>query len=297
MSKNTNIGKCKLCGREAKLLESHITPKFATDWLKKTSATGSLRQATQPDLRIQDGIKAKLLCAECEKLFSKWEKRFAEDLFIPFQEKGQKSFDYDDWLLSLAVSLAWRTAIHLRNLPIDGKPNLKPGLATFLDKAMNCWRAFLLGQSKELGPYEHHLLFLSVVTNKQGLDLPPMFNMYLLRSTDVEIACTSREIFIYTKLPGFIFWSFVKPAHTEGLEGTHIYPRGIIETSQKLTRVELGNFLIDRAKYADLHISMSPKQRKKLTNAVLKDPEHTRSSRSFEVLRHDIQESKKKHES
>jgi len=297
MSKNTNMGKCKLCGREAKILESHIIPKFAIDWLKKTSATGYLSQATQPNLRIQNGVKAKLLCAECEGLCSRWEKRFAEDLFIPFQEKGQKSFEYDDWLLSFAVSQAWRTTIHLRNLTINAKQNLKTELAKSLDKAMNCWHAFLLGQSEDLGPYEHHLQFLSVVTNNQGLDLPDMFNMYLLRSIDHEIANTSREVFIYTKLPGLILWSFVKPSHTEGLERTRIYPRGIIATSQKLTRLELCNFLIDRAKSADLQISMSPKQRQKLANGFLKDSERARASRSFEVLRHDISNIRNKRES
>ena len=296
MTKNTNIGKCRLCGREAKIFESHIIPKFATDWIKETSATGYLRQATQPDLRIQDSIKTKLLCAECEELFSRLEKRFAEDLFFPFLEKGQTSFEYDDWLLSFGVSLAWRTATY-RSLTVGTPPNLKPELAKSLDKAMNCWRAFLLGQSKDLGPYEHHLLLLSFVTNKQGLGLPDRFNSYLLRAIDAEIAYTSKEVFIYTKLPGLIFWSFVEPAHTEGLEGTCIYPRGIIATSQKLTRVELGNFLMDRAKHADLRVSMSPKQRQKLANAFLKDPEHTRSSHSFEVLRYDISGSRNKRES
>ena len=288
MTKNTNIGKCRLCGREADIFESHIIPKFATDWIKETSATGYLRQATQPNLRIQDGIKTKLLCAECEELFSRLEKRFAEDLFIPFLEKGQTSFEYDDWLLSFGVSLAWRTATYISSLTADTPPNLKPELARFLDKAINCWRAFLLKQRKDLGPYEHHLLFLDAVRNDKGLGLPDRFNSYLLRTIGAEIASTPTEVFVYTKLPGLIFWSFVEPAHIEGLEGTYIYPRGIIASSQKLTRVELGNFLMDRAKHADLRVSMSPKQRQKLANAFLKDPELTRSSHSFEVLRYDI---------
>lgn len=297
MTKNTNIGKCKLCSREADIFESHIIPKFATDWIKETSATGYLRQATHPDLRIQDGIKTKLLCAECEELFSRLEKRFAEDLFIPFLEKGQTSFEYDDWLLSFGVSLAWRTAMYITSLPVDTPPNLKPELARFLDKAINCWRAFLLEQRKDLGPYEHHLLFWSAVRNDQGLGPPDRFNMYLLRAIDAEIVNTSTEVFVYTKLPGLIFWSFVKPAHTQGLEGTRIYPRGIIATYQKVASLELGNFLKDRAKHADLRVSMSPKQRQKLANAFLKDPQHTRSSHSFEVLRYDISGSRNKRES
>ncbi len=288
MVESKDIGKCKLCGRDAKISESHIIPKFAVDWLKRTSATGYIRQATEPNLRLQDGHKAKLLCAECERLFSIWEKRFAEDLFIPFQEKGRKSFVYDDWLLSFAVSLAWRTGMHISSFPTD-KPEIKPELANSLNEAMNCWRAFLRRQSEDVGPYEHHLLFLSAITNEQGVNLPDRFNMYLLRSVDIEIAHTSTEVFVYTKLPGLIFWCFIEPPHSAGLEGTRIYHQGTIELPQRLTRLELGNFIMDRAKFVNqMPILMSSKQHQKVVNDLLKDPEHTRASHTFEVIQHDI---------
>jgi len=102
---------CKLCGNHAKLTESHVIPKFVINWLKQTSATGYIRQGINPNLRKQDLAKLKLLCAVCETRFSRWEKRFAEDIFIPYQTRRQQSFRYDQWLLLFVVSLAWRTVI------------------------------------------------------------------------------------------------------------------------------------------------------------------------------------------
>src|SRR3989338_3970148 len=52
-------------------LTAHFIPKFVFDWIKKTSATGYLRQAININKRLQDGAKEKFLCLECENKFSK----------------------------------------------------------------------------------------------------------------------------------------------------------------------------------------------------------------------------------
>ena len=43
-----------------------------------------MRSLLSPNLRIQDGVKKKLLCGDCELLFSIYEKQFAENIFIPY---------------------------------------------------------------------------------------------------------------------------------------------------------------------------------------------------------------------
>ncbi|AKL95575.1 hypothetical protein CACET_c21280 [Clostridium aceticum] len=76
---------CALCKKKAELKNSHIIPKFVTDWIKKTGPTGFLRDTNNAfRLRVQDGLKVHLLCGECEQLFSKHEKIFAEKIFIPY---------------------------------------------------------------------------------------------------------------------------------------------------------------------------------------------------------------------
>jgi hypothetical protein len=54
------------------LQESHILPSFVYRWMKETSATGYLRFGQQPNLRVQDGVKRHLLCANCEQRFNQW---------------------------------------------------------------------------------------------------------------------------------------------------------------------------------------------------------------------------------
>src|SRR6266851_9905170 len=96
---------CRLCGTETALIQSHAIPAFASRWLKQTSATGFLRGFHVPNQRMQDFPTLRLLCRECEQRFSASEKQFAEFVFVPFHE-GRTRFQYEDWLLYFAVSLA-----------------------------------------------------------------------------------------------------------------------------------------------------------------------------------------------
>jgi|SRR5271157_4948741 len=56
---------CLLCKKSDNLCNSHIFPQFFIGWLKKTSITGYLRNAYNINLRVQDGTKMPLLCANC----------------------------------------------------------------------------------------------------------------------------------------------------------------------------------------------------------------------------------------
>ena len=280
MTKGTNIGKCKLCGQESKIIRGHVIPKFAIDWLKRTSATPYIRQALNSNLPRQDIRKLPLLCAGCERLFSTWEGQFAQELFIPFQEKGQQSFSYGDWLLSFTVSLAWRMA----TVEVDSFRKSKPELAKYVDKALNCWHAFLLGRSKDSGPYEHHLFFLDYVADAHSTDLPDKINWYLLRSFDATIVSSSRSVFIYYLLPRLVFWSCIEPSEQEGWKGTRILERGTIAPPQ-VAPSEFGDFLLNRVQVALERVGqISDIQRTKIADNMLKDPARTLASRSWEML-------------
>lgn len=275
------VEECALCNHQTRLLKSHIIPKFAVDWLKRTSATGYMRQVIKPNLRKQDIDKLRLLCTDCENRFSKWEKQFAENIFIPFQEKYQQSFEYREWLLLFAVSLAWRTVIK----EIESFRKLRPELSPFVYNALNHWSAFLLGKSADPGPYEHHMLLLDFIANAQNIDLPDGIHWYLLRGIDSTIVSSSKKVFAYTKLPGLIFWTAIQPPKPEGWEKTQIFRSGIIGTPQSITQPEFGPFLLDRIKITDkiLMSDISERQMKQIEQCALKNPEKVIASRSFEV--------------
>ena len=248
----TNVERCALCSHQTKLVSSHIIPKFTVKWLKKTSATGYIRMVKKPNLRKQDLPKVKLLCNDCENRFSKWEKLFAENIFIPFQEKAQRSFKYEEWLIRFAVSLAWRTVIK----EINGFRG-ESELAQFVDTALKRWSSFLLGTNVDPGSYEHHIFFLDLIAETNNLELPDMFQWYLLRGFDSTIVYSSNEVAAYTKLPGFIFWSGIKPPKLKGWEKTLISDSGVMETVQRISHPGFAEFVLDRAiiglKLKDLH--------------------------------------------
>ena len=60
--------KCALCKEPKELRSSHIAPKFASKWIKKTSKTGKMRDLDYK--RIQDSLKFPLLCEDCEQRIS-----------------------------------------------------------------------------------------------------------------------------------------------------------------------------------------------------------------------------------
>lgn len=48
---------CKLCGSPAKIMKSHVYPKFVVNWIKDTSPKSFLRKPTNINKRNQDGPK------------------------------------------------------------------------------------------------------------------------------------------------------------------------------------------------------------------------------------------------
>jgi len=272
---------CRLCRNKSNIVESHIIPKFVAKWLKDSSATGYIRQAVNPNLRKQDFPTIKLLCADCEERFSLWEKRFAEAIFFPFHKDGQKKFEYDNWLLSFAVSLSWRVG----TVELENFRKLKPNLVAPLEEALSNWSAFLLGKSPVEELYEHHILFLGFVVDSTDIKLPEGFHWYILRSIDATLPANSSEVAVYTKLPCIVFFSGVQPSKLTGWKSTQIFQRGTIETaSQEVRNIRFGEFLKYRVIEAGRASSaMSEKQEKIVSTTMLKDPDRTIKSRSFEV--------------
>lgn len=277
-----NEGRCALCGAFTTLMKSHIVPKFTAEWLKKTSGTGYLRQASQPNMRRQDFPTFRLLCTQCEGIFSRWEKQFAENIFIPSKENGQQSFHYQKWLLYFAVSLAWRTITI--SMTIGNFRTEEPDLALEADIALSFWRDFLLGESDDPGPYAHHMFFLDFITPSSTKPIPEFTHWYMLRGIDATIAYSSKEVYAYTKLPGIVFWSGIYPNRPKGWQNTQIKQSGVTTTNtHRIEANGFAEFLMGRIEIA-AQGQLSERQQRQINQTILKDPERFIKSHSMEVF-------------
>ena len=270
---------CRLCSREAPLRVGHIIPKFAVDWIKRTSATGYLRDAINPNLRRQDVAKAELLCEKCEQLFSRDETIFAEAIFYPFLDQRVSHFQYEEWLRRFAVSLAWRGLVTSLALP-----GFDPGyFHEALDKAAADWGRYLLRQSKRPGDYTHHM-FLAGYADKAPRDVPKGFQSYLMRAVDGTVGISNKSVLLYTKLPAILFVSHVVPGEPAGWRRTRILRKGEIGGAQVLSHGAFARFLLDRASEVLRRSAVSTRQTHRMRRDVLKDPERALASKSYEAI-------------
>lgn len=102
--------KCALCGKEAKLMNSHIIPKLVYKRIRshKNSRFRSLDDFTKT---MQDGEKRQMLCHECEELFSSYEVKFASqylDYYLSTDRiKHKPSGVVENYFLTIAWRVLW----------------------------------------------------------------------------------------------------------------------------------------------------------------------------------------------
>jgi hypothetical protein len=95
-----------------------------------------------------------------------------------------------------------------------------------------------------------------------GQGVPKGINVYMLRSVDGDVAHSSAQLAVYTKLPAILFWSAVQPPAPDGFTGTLIGPRGVIGSPQTITNPGFAYFVAKRSAMASrLMERMSPGQR------------------------------------
>ena len=132
------VGKCALFDIETELNHSHIIPKFAFDYLKETGGR-YLRTYDQPNKRLQDGPKRYLLSRRAELEFSKRERWFANNIFIPYMKDDEKYFVYNENFAFFIISVLWRVLVdQLKHPDIASDPRFQ-----FLMEVQNEWKKFL----------------------------------------------------------------------------------------------------------------------------------------------------------
>lgn len=198
-------------------------------------------------------------------------------------DQEKEAFDYDGWLLRFAVSLAWRIGIY----ELPQLRGVNPALADYVDRALVIWSDFLLDQRNDAGPYEHNLFFVtfnSGLENAAHADLPENWYWYMLRGVDGTLPASAGQVWVYTKLPGMIFWSGVNPPATKGWHNTTIGEGGVIGLPQRMDQPGVADFFTRIQIAAQASAALSEKQRKRIRETIQRDPARFASSPAAGVL-------------
>jgi hypothetical protein len=271
-------GTCGLCHEEADLRQSHIVPSFFGVLLKETSATGYVRGAESPNLRVQDLEKEALLCDSCEGRFAVWEKAYREEALDIVQDDGFTQLEYGPWLLPFLVSLSWRVLI--TNKGDMGAEH--PQFSGIIDRTLENWRLFLLEKRRQ--PLsEHHLFIFAGIPDGLPDALHDKFLHCAYRTIDATVATSSRKLFIYTKPLRSLVFSPIVSASPNGWVNTRVHAgQGKLVSPQKIAMPGFLDFLNSRAEEV-FREPISEKQIGKISEVMMRNPERALSSESHKV--------------
>lgn len=274
---------CRLCGGSGLLRESHILPGFVTAWIKRTSATGKLRNAEEPNLRRQDSFKHKLLCDDCEQRFSDWEKVVSERLFLPLHEENVRYLPYETWLLKFAVSVSWRTIIYLKIL--NEPKHLSPKQVRAAEKAEKHWRAFLLDEETFNHQYQHHILPMGLIKSGPS-DLPAGINFYITRTVEMDLVTAGSNVFVFSKMCGLVIVGFINRSMNYNWKGTRISVFGgtVGEHEMSIPKGFLNYFQTQGAKSMEVMNNLSARQKEKIDVDFEKSETAMLGSKTFEAI-------------
>jgi hypothetical protein len=281
--------KCHLCQRERRLVDSHMIPRFVFRWVRESSPTGYLRTSQTPNRRVQDGPTKKLLCEECETLFSQWEKEFAERIFLPIHQGAAQPLPYEEWALKFAASMSWRALIWPEHGRLD---HLSEQQRAAAERAAETWRQFLLGKRDNPGIYEQRVIPLDVLETHTTPALSPFMNRYMIRTVVADVVNGKRTVFTYSKLCRVLVLGFVDvPDRRKWVGGKIRVKRGTIGGAVQYEWPSgFFDYINDSANAAGAALgSMSQRQTTRLTDFMMNDIEGVARSEVFRAMRKDVE--------
>jgi hypothetical protein len=267
-----------------------VYPKFVVNWIKDTSPTGFLRKPTNINKRNQDGPKENWFCNDCEQLLSKDEKQFAEKVFSPYVN-ALDNHEYSDlfkdqlngeFILRFAIGLQLRAI--LANTKID---QLNIENIELINKFRDHWKKYLLENESKTGDCETHIFFFTSFEGATGqvgdFEFASNINTYLTRAMDSTIidSASGKILGVYCKIGPIAFITSIKPRKLKGLVNTKIsLKKNKLSCVQKYMNPTIVNFLWkDRPnQIIENSQELSEKQKEKVDEAYLKDPEKSINS-------------------
>lgn len=236
-------GTCRLCGRAAPLVDSHVISRFVARRSLENDFLGSLRAVDEPNRVRQDVRRYPLLCANCEVKRSHWENEAKKSVF---GTNVEITFSYGESFLPFAVSTTWLAAVR----EVETWDASEGGVPDFVFQAIEAWRQFLDGGS---GPdhYAHHAVFVLPDGFSLGPAESPQVVNFTVKPDEVSFGANlgfERQVgydlfqgmlmrkmivfkdrslaFSFAALGGLVLYSSIKPEDRGGWQGTRIDPQG-----------------------------------------------------------------------
>jgi len=249
-----------------------------------------------PNKLEQDGPKQRLLCHDCEELFSKWERPFAEKVFRPLHlsETPRFGIHYDgEWALKFSTSISWRVLQWLHNQ--QALNHLTDEQLTQSQSALATWAAFLLGCKNSVLPHEQHALLFDVIENNHtDQKLSPFLNRYLTRAFEANVIRWKSDVLTYAKMGRLLMLGYISPpAAPEAFQGTRVrMKRGTFGGPNITMPHALATFINEQAsKMGSVLKGLSPKQRQRDHYLIESWGDEMGQTDSFRALCYDVNHS------
>lgn len=284
----SKLGTCALCQNKKALVDSHIIPKFVFRWMKDTGGTDFLRSTKNVNVRVQDGLKGPLLCEGCEGTLNRWETQFANVCFFAATKDGLPGGNYSSWLSKFCASVVWRTAIQMEGEGFIG--GLSQTSCENFNVAKATWRSFILGDIGNPGKNELHLISVGDFSQIKRPNLPPNWNRYTRRATEMDFAFNESGTFeaIHVKMgPISIFGHISNTA--QRWVGTRVaVNHGNFRVNAVLPSNLVG-YYISRARASHEKLAgMSEKQKNVIARSISDNLDRIRTSDFLRVMERDV---------
>lgn len=275
-------GECAFCDKHASLRGSHVLPAFVYRWLRQRSGTGHIRNTDNPNRRVQDGLKLPWLCDECERRFNEFETAFATKVFHPWHN-GNNRIAYREWLLKFCVSVSWRVLRYARGRNKNARYTLEQ--QQLMDRAEQRWRAFLNDLAPHPAEFEQHLLVFDLIESTTITDLPTNMNRFMTGPVTLDIVGSNRSLMTFAKLGRFNIFGMMQKGPNKW-EGTKVHVKhGVLAPGTFTVPVGLIDLFKEKASHVAAAMdTMSPTQRAKVDDNVVKNLEQFSSSDQFESI-------------
>lgn len=248
-----------------------------------------------PNRRIQDGMKLRLLCGNCERLLSAWEREFNNNVFAPFHATPPtefRTFPYGPWAIKFAASVVWRVIQYMK-LPQHGLDHLDERQLGLLKRAEHTWASFMRNEIKSPSPFELHIYQFPPPSDvSKGLgDSGGSFCRYLARTVDLDLPTDGhRTLYVYAKLPSFVVLGFVEMNRSHWRGGKLMIQSGRIGCREAVFPEAAIEHMHYRARYTkeSFQAGLSEKQRAKLNHLMRDKAVEYVASPAFNALLSDI---------
>ena len=249
---------CKLCNNKKDLRDSHIFPKFVFRWLSEKGGN-YIRKPDNPNIRHQDGLKVKMLCHDCEQIFSKYENVFSRDVFYPHVNHYKTSLYCDVNTLKFSLSVLWRVLL-------TGFESHKTRSNSFIEKinlAEKEWREFLI-DGTPLKDFKKVFIFFTTHGINYKVQPVERFLQYYARGVDGDIVFNENTCFIYAKLARVIIIGEIQNPENLQFTNTILSESFHLNTSNTTLNLLVKQYLINRVSDINIHLDNVSERQKEV---------------------------------